>query len=244
MASGGKGGIPLPTSILRLFRLARLSRLARMLRSLPELMVMIKGMVTAASSVCYTMGLLMIVTYIFAIALRNLVPAAADDECADSYAGECIETKYFPSVPEAIHNLIIFGTFCDELQGFIWEVKDQSPACLIAMWIYISLASLTILNMLIGVLCEVISAVAAEEKESMMVDKIHDKLGGIVAYLDKNNDGFLSWQEFQDIVQFPEALAALESVGVDAESMVDMAEDSFFEDGVPVSLSFDDFMDM
>jgi hypothetical protein len=50
---GGDGGSPLPvdTSILRLFRLLRLSRLTRMLRSLPQLMILIKGMVTAMKSV-------------------------------------------------------------------------------------------------------------------------------------------------------------------------------------------------
>jgi hypothetical protein len=240
----GEGGLDLPTAVLRLFRLARLSRLVRMLRSLPELMVMIKGMVTATSSVMYTLGLLMIVTYIFAIALRNLVPSTAEDGCADSYAGECIEAKYFPSVPEAMHNLIIFGTFLDELQGFLWEVKDQSAIVLIVMWIYISMAALTVLNMLIGVLCEVISAVAAEENESMMVDKVHDKLGSIMQEIDSNHDGTLSWEEFQHILESPAALATLESVSVDPESMVDMAEDAFFEDGVPVSLTFGDFMEM
>merc|ERR1719353_1385676 len=82
-------GLQLPTAILRLFRLARLSRLVRMLRSLPELMVMIKGMVTASASVGYTLGLLMILTYVFSIALRNLVPA-----------GSNIEETYFSSVIE------------------------------------------------------------------------------------------------------------------------------------------------
>merc|ERR1711865_11972 len=62
----GGSGMDLPTSILRLFRLARLSRLTRMLRSLPELMIMIKGIVSATASVGYPMGLLLLVTYVFA----------------------------------------------------------------------------------------------------------------------------------------------------------------------------------
>jgi len=243
----GGAGLNLPTAVLRLFRLARLTRLVRMLRSLPELMVMITGMVTAAASVGYTLGLLMILTYVFAIALRNLVPAAEDPEvCEEKYplSDGCIEVLYFESVPEAMHNLIIFGTFLDALSDFMWAVKEQSPPCLVLLWIYIALASLTVMNMLIGVLCEVISAVAQEEKESMMVDKVQDKFGAIVEELDENGDGTISWNEFQKILDFPEALKALESLNVNPESMIDMAEDVFFEDGEALAISFDDFMEM
>jgi len=244
-AQGG-AGLNLPTAVLRLCRLARLSRLVRMLRSLPELMVMIKGMVTATSSVGYTLGLLMILTYVFAIALRNLVPAAlSDDECERVYPDVgCIEVVYFSSVPEAMHNLIIFGTFLDALSDFMWAIKGQSPPCLVLCWVYIALASLTVMNMLIGVLCEVISAVAAEETEAMMVDKVHDKFGSIIEKLDDNNDGTISWDEFKAILELPEAIAAFESVNVNPESMVDVAEDVFFEDGEPLAVPFDDFMGM
>merc|ERR1719197_2307993 len=54
----------------------------------------------------------------------------------------------------------------------------------------------------------------------------------------------ISWEEFQALPEMPEALQIFESVNVNPEGMVDMAEDMFFEDGEPVSLSFDDFMEM
>eukprot|EP00747_Dinoflagellata_sp_TGD_P145494 gnl/TRDRNA2_/TRDRNA2_176591_c7_seq6.p1 gnl/TRDRNA2_/TRDRNA2_176591_c7~~gnl/TRDRNA2_/TRDRNA2_176591_c7_seq6.p1 ORF type:complete len:269 (+),score=49.28 gnl/TRDRNA2_/TRDRNA2_176591_c7_seq6:2-808(+) len=196
-------------------------------------MVMIKGMVTASASVSYTLALLMIITYVFSIALRNIVPP-----------GSYIEETYFISVPEAMHNLILFGTFMDSLSTFIYDVKAEAPLCFIFCWIYIGLAALTVMNMLIGVLCEVISAVAAEEAEGLMVEKVNDKFKNIVAELDENNDGSLSWKEFQNILEHPQALPALESVDVDPEGMVDMAEDYFFEDGEEVELEFDEFVAM
>jgi len=244
-AQGG-GALDLPTSVLRLCRLARLSRLVRMLRSLPELMIMIKGMLTASLSVGYTLGLLMVITYVFGIAMRNLVPkAGTDDECTEKWGEDgCIENTFFSSVPEAMHNLIIFGTFLDDLSFYMWAVKAQSPACLVLSWCYVALASLTVMNMLIGVLCEVISAVAVEENESLMVDRVHDKLGSLMEQLDQNSDGTLSWDEFKGVLEFPAALKCLEDVHVDVGSLIDMAEDTFFEDGDPVSVSFEDFMSM
>eukprot|EP00747_Dinoflagellata_sp_TGD_P153008 gnl/TRDRNA2_/TRDRNA2_177356_c1_seq1.p1 gnl/TRDRNA2_/TRDRNA2_177356_c1~~gnl/TRDRNA2_/TRDRNA2_177356_c1_seq1.p1 ORF type:complete len:266 (-),score=59.46 gnl/TRDRNA2_/TRDRNA2_177356_c1_seq1:53-778(-) len=179
------------------------------------------------------MALQMLVTYVFAIGLRNLVPPESN-----------IEETYFSSVLEAMHNLIIFGTFLDNLADFALAVKDDSSICLVMIWTYIALASLTVMNMLIGVLCEVISAVAAEENESASIDKIHEKFGQIVEELDQNKDGTLSWMEFQALIENPEATKALESVNVDAEGMIDLAEDFFFEDGKPVNVDFPEFMGM
>ena len=103
------------------------------------------------------------------------------------------------------------------------------------------------MNMLIGVLCEVSSAVTVGEKlenESMMVDKVHEQFGWIVSRLDNDNDGTLSWEEFQGILDFPEALRTLESVNANAEELIDMAEDYFFQAGMPIAVTFEDFMSM
>merc|ERR1719236_424897 len=109
-ASGSSGGSPLGgnTSILRLFRLLRLSRLMRMLRSLPELMILIKGMVTAMKSVVYVMCLLVIITYVFAIAFTQLAvgtPTIGED--------------YFANVAHSMYSLLIYATLLDNLSAFM-----------------------------------------------------------------------------------------------------------------------------
>merc|ERR1719254_71824 len=101
---------------------------------------------------------------------------------------------------------MIYAVFLDNLSDFILSLKEESKPCLVLAWLYIALAALTVLNMLIGVLCEVISAVAVEEKESMMIDKVKDRFGEMVQKLDSNHDGVISWEEFQKIMDFPEAL--------------------------------------
>jgi hypothetical protein len=232
MASTGGSKVDLPTDILRLCRLARLSRLVRMLKSLPELLIMIKGMLTAAASVSYTLGLLMIVTYVFAIALTQL---SGDTEMRE---------EFFSSVPLSMYSLIIYGTFLDDLAHFCDNIKEESTACLVLVTFFVVLASMTVMNMLIGVLCEVISSVAEMEKESMMQDEVYDRFGKIVEKLDTNGNKLLSWDEFVKISFDPEAVQALEDVKVDPVGMIDFAEDFFFEDGQEQQLSFPDFMNM
>lgn len=243
-AASGGDGLNLPTAVLRLFRLARLSRLVRMLRSLPELMIMIKGMLQAAASVGYTLGLLLVITYVFSIAFRNLVPDAKDKEVEEEYGDGAIEIVYFKSVPESIHNLMIYAVFLDNLSEFILAVKEQSVPCFILSWLYIALAALTVLNMLIGVLCEVITSVADEEKETMITDKVRDKFASILERLDQNGDKHLSWDEFKVIAVDKEAIRTLKSVNVDPECLIDVAEDFFNEDGKKIFVTFEEFMTM
>jgi hypothetical protein len=146
--------------------------------------------------------------------------------------------------------LLFAGTFLDNLGPVMDEISDSQGekdgsivfGCLFCS--FVALSALMVMNMLIGVLCEVISAVAEEEKEGMMIDTVHDKFEKIVHQLDKNSDGTLSWDEFQALLDIPEALTALESVSVDPVTMVDMAEDLFFEDGEHEPLQFEEFMDM
>eukprot|EP00971_Amphidinium_carterae_P054125 1065787-Amphidinium_carterae.1 len=65
-----------------------------------------------------------------------------------------------------------------------------SPIYLGIYFFYILLAALTVMNMLIGVLCEVVSATAATEKEEMLVTYVNEKLRSVVKLIDQ--DGSMS----------------------------------------------------
>merc|ERR1711939_78498 len=97
---------------------------------------------------------------------------------------------------------------------------------------------------LIGVLCEAINAVAAEEKEQMLTSTVMDKMSSILKTLDHDGSGKISLKEFKAILHIPEALNALKQVDVDPVGIVDFAEMFFFEDGEPVDLDFHQFMAM
>merc|ERR1719174_2519820 len=92
------------TSILRLFRLLRLSRLMRMLRSFPELLILIKGMATAMKSVAYVMCLLVLITYVFAIAFTQL-----------SVGTESIGDVFFANIALSMYSLLVYATLLDNL---------------------------------------------------------------------------------------------------------------------------------
>jgi len=214
--------------ILRLVRLLRLARMARMLRSMPELMILIKGMVAATRSVMFVMVLLVLMMYVFAIAFKQL----AEDTVMGVF--------YFPNVLHAMYSLMLYGTFLDNLAQFCDEVGEESWPCLLLIFIFLLLAACTVLNMLIGILCDMVSAVAAVEKELMTVEFVTGKLQGLLLSLDQDNDGEISKEEFVNILALPEAAKALEEVGVDPVTIVDFTDTIFSKD--KDTIEFNKFM--
>lgn len=219
---GGSGGGAGNASILRIARLLRLSRMARMarlLRALPELMIMIRGMVAATRSVFFTLCLLVIVIYVFAIAFTQL--------CAGMQIGD----QYFSTVPDSMFTLLIYGTLLDNIGQLARELGKDALYIAVIFFIFVLIAALTVMNMLIGVLCEVVNAVAATEKEEMLVTYVNTKLQRVVSLLDADGGGTISKKEFMQILENMDAVRCLQDVGVDVIGLVDFADFIFEKEG-------------
>jgi len=236
IAAGTGGGGLDGGSLPRLLRLTRLSRLVRMLRALPELMIMIKGMITAAGVVGYTLGFLVVVTYVFAIALTQMARGTPLSE----------DGRYLSCVSLAMYSLTIHGTFLDDLADFANAIKDEGDTMmLVTATLFVILASMTIMNMLIGILCEVISCVAEEERFGILTDHVYEKFQLVMTTLDSDCDGSVSYKEFQQLIDHPHALQAFQSLKVDPVMVVDFAQEWFLDEkGEPKSLDLQAFMDM
>lgn len=224
---GGLGNASI-LRVARLLRLTRMARMARLLRAMPELMILVKGMAAAMRSVFFTLFLLVIIMYVFAIAFTQLT--------ADSKL-----EKDFRTVPDAMYTLLLYGTLLDDVGSLARRLGEEGPQYSIMFFLFVLLAALTLMNMLIGVLCEVVSAVAATEREEMLVGYVNRKVRQIVEELDKDGGGSISKDEFAHILENRDAIGALQDVGVDVVGLVDFA-DVIFED--QEELSFSKFMEV
>jgi len=205
-------------TILRLLRLVRLTRLTRLMRAVPELLFMLKGLLEATRSVACTLSLLLAILYVFGIIMRQLSE------------GTNMGKTYFHSVPAAMYTLLLNGTFLDSVRQTMDDIARESVLCAIVFLMNIVLAALTMTNMLVGVLCEVVSAVAATEKEGLAVNFVTSKVKTVLKQLDFNRDGLISKEEFQCILEHEEAVTALEAIGVDVLALVDFADFLFQSD--------------
>jgi len=218
-------------TILRVFRLARLTRVARtgkLLRSVPELMILAKAMVMALRSVMAILVMLTLVVYIFAILFTQLL------------GGTDLAAGRFDNVPQSM-NFLLIQVLC----GFDSDFMSSLPAygCFYyCIWLsFLLVAQLTIMNMLIGILCDVVSGVSETAKEEAFVKEIESQLETLAAKLDPDGDRRVSREEFLNIMRDYNWIQALDATGVDVISFMEYASFVFEDD---TDLSCDDFMRM
>jgi len=204
----GGGGLNLPTGPLKLLRLLRLARVARAIRALPELVTLIKGMYVASRAVGTSMLLLIVLIYVFGIvAFMQMGPEDEDDGKGPPFGtlGYCMWT------------LLMDGVFLDNTGEMLMDVM-MGPKwyMLIIFLIFIVLSALTVMNMLIGVLCEVVTAVSSAEIEEHAITALKETVLVFLMKLDSdgNGDGLIDKQEFEAAIHDPVAVKTLEGLKV------------------------------
>jgi hypothetical protein len=106
---------------------------------------------------------------------------------------------------------------------------------------FVLISSLTILNMLIGVLCEVVSTVAACEREEMAADYVRSHLEGILAEGDEDGNQLVSREEFEAMMMQDDTRNVLMHCGVDIIGLLGLQEFIFRESD---QISFGEFFAM
>mmetsp|Transcript_52599 Transcript_52599/g.118441 ORF Transcript_52599/g.118441 Transcript_52599/m.118441 type:complete len:632 (-) Transcript_52599:18-1913(-) len=217
--------------IARLGKIFRMARMARILRSMPELVILVKGIGVAARSVCFTLFLLMMIIYVFAVGFRQVTD------------GTEIGAIYFSSVPTAMNSLLLHGTLPDNAE-MVNTMAGQAWWLWPLIMFFILLASLTVMNMLVGVLVEVVGAVASTERETMLVGNARAQLLSVMDRLDGDGDMRISQKEIEGLLVNPDAAKLIKELGVDVVGLVDMSNFMFADKPPDSTLEFEDFMEM
>jgi len=196
--------------ILRMFRLTRVARMARLMRNMPELMILIKGMMMGVRAVSATLLLLFVIIYVFAVMFTQLL--------AGSEAGaDC-----FDNVPMAINCLLVEGVFTEQAE-FIRKLLEEDWMYYVLGVVYLLLASLTVMNMLIAVLCEVVAVVAQVENQEILMKDIRSRIATMVHHLGRGTR-VVRKDDLHALAGSPEALRGLHEIGVDVVALVDLAD--------------------
>lgn len=221
--------------IARMFRIVRLLRLSRILQLVPELMILLKGIAHAARSVFFTAILLILITYVFAILLCQLTDSTAIGE------------KKFKSVLQSAFTLMVLTIFPDTAD-LMNDLSNENWTFGMAFLVYIVLASMMFINLLIGIIVDMVNAVASEEQDLVHRALVWSKMQLVLAApggVDEDQDGMISKSEFRSMLRNPAALNVLNQVGVDLPALADHA-DYFFEaeSGSKECLKVEEFIEL
>jgi hypothetical protein len=217
-----QAGIDFPTSILRLIRLikmARMARMARLLRMVPELVFLVKSMTVALRTVGVFIMLWLAMIYIYAVLFKQLAEGEVKEE-------------FFPNVPAAMQTLLLRGVLPNHYH-LVKTVSDAQWFFWPLILSFIILACVTGMNMLIGMIVQIVVAVAESEKEKMVVGdtamKLRDAMRRLTGTSPHEPLPLLSKDQFQKLLSTQEMEEILVPLKVDA-SIIQGAMHFIYED--------------
>lgn len=214
----------------RLLRLARLGRVAKILRLFPEIVTMLKGLFEATRSVFFTVLLLILLLFVFGIIFK----IQASDKPG--------VREIFPTVSQSMWVLLVRGTMLDSPSNYfekVEQLEQPAPELVALMVLFIFLSSFTVLNMLIGVLCDVVRHVSDIEKDKLAVADMKASLLTLLECFDKDDDRMIAKNEFDMVMKNPEMNQVLRRYRVDPVDLISIRDiifdeaDHFKPDSVP-----------
>jgi hypothetical protein len=133
--------------------------------------------------------------------------------------------EYFGTVREAMVTLLVNGVLLDDVSGLVRTmIEVKNVPALLFFAVFILLSALTVMNMLIGTLCEVVIDVSAEEKEVQAKEKMKKTLFVMLQELDADGSGQLSKEEVQSVIKHQDAVAIMNDIQVDTQYLLDISE--------------------
>lgn len=196
--------------ILRLFRLVRIARVGRLMSSCRELIVLVKGISMGLRSVLSTLFLMMVIIYVFAIIFTQLFRGT--EEAAGCYDG----------VLESMNCLMLNVVF-PEQQELMQRMLDLGPMTYLLGIFYLLITGLTVMNMLIGVLVEVVSVTAQVDKEETAMKAVKDKIEELIPLEVRSSTG-ITREHFMNVLMDPGLVQTLSTIDVDVMTVVEYPE--------------------
>merc|ERR1712176_1535938 len=121
----------------------------------------------------------------------------------------------FSDVPTGMLALLLDGVLPDQAV-FVRKMWSEHWVFGLAALAFILIASLTIMNLLVGVLVEVVNVVSFAEKEHLQAEFVKASLLSCITggCINENGDYLISKAEFENILRSEEAVTVLDDVDV------------------------------
>merc|ERR1712086_137489 len=113
------------------------------------------------------------------------------------------------------------GIFMDNIGELLRTLLDRGLWYMVCSFmVFVLLAQMTVMNMLIGVLCEVVSAVAQAEKDELAIRTLKETVLQLLLDLDADGSGMIEVDELEQVLADRNAIAILEGLNVNIEYLV------------------------
>lgn len=246
IGAGGPGFL----GVFRLLRLLRITRISRIMRAVPEMMVIVKGMLAATRTVACTGFLMVVVLYIFSIIFTDAYhedPNLAEDD--EDFDAKIEAQATFGTLGKSMFSLFIMGTILDDYTACTTVILATKQRDTMMFWFILCtlISSFMMLNMLVGTIFEVVSATKEGESVLAVENNLREAIATIFQKMDKDSNQVISRGEFLEMRNNKLVREALKSLDIEDEHF-DLYAELFFKteesEGVMPSLSYDKLVSM
>ncbi|CAJ1453961.1 unnamed protein product [Effrenium voratum] len=198
--------------LTRVFKFFRMVRLVRLLRYMPEIIILVKGLGVASRSVFFTLCLLGLLIYVYGIAFKHL--------CKETPVG----LEYFNTLSGSMFTLLYSACFFDGIHALAQMMFAESIIFGGLLMSFLLLAPLTVMNMLVGVLVQVLQVLSQVENDSITATFLREQTVKVFNLMDINNDGKVDIEEFSRLVKQSGMVKALQEADIDVAALIQEAD--------------------
>lgn len=213
------------TGPVKLMRFARFTRFIRMIRAMKfrTFTTLLVGLRNAFKAMIASFILILFLVYIFGIVIFTLLQNV-EDESLD---------YHFGSLYYCCWTLLLYGTFMSGPAVAIRTLMDIgtfSSICIVLLLIaYVSMTTLTIMNVLVGLMCRVINETTNRERDAYAVKALKDGVLERLSSCDENDDAMITKKEMEDALFDEVSQEVLQDLGIEVPYLMNAAEMIFSE---------------
>merc|ERR1711924_201956 len=177
-------------------------------------------MLVASRAVASSLLMVTLLIYTFAIVLNLTLK---DEDTINN----ALAPRNFSTIPRTMWTLLMDGTLMDSTGTVLSKMLFSGKllpilACLVFM-AFILLSAITVMNMLIGVLCEVVSDVAQSEKDDAAIRLAKESILLDLKKFD-DGDGMVTRSELLQVMKDPQSIVVLRGLNVDRLFFIELQQ--------------------
>jgi hypothetical protein len=197
-----------------------------MFEIMPELITMTRAMLMAFRATASALLMVLLLVYVFSVMMSMLL--------RDEHELNATLSRDFSSMGHSMFTLVVDGTLMEEPGNVLTEMMMHGSVRgitgMFVFGVFVMISSLLVMNMLIGVLCEVVSTVTTSEKDEAAVRLVKDTILVELLKFD-DGDGLISHEEIDQVIQDPHSNAVLNSLDIDRLFLTELQSTLFQDEG-------------
>eukprot|EP00929_Paragymnodinium_shiwhaense_P001455 TRINITY_DN101695_c0_g1_i1.p1 TRINITY_DN101695_c0_g1~~TRINITY_DN101695_c0_g1_i1.p1 ORF type:complete len:749 (+),score=162.82 TRINITY_DN101695_c0_g1_i1:120-2366(+) len=228
-------------NILRTARLFRLARLVRLIIKFRALWMLVQGLINSASTMCYTMIILVTITYIFGCLAMDLLVEheSAKGPAADARFAEIVDAN-FSNLGYSMLTLVRFVTF-DSISSVYTPLIAKDPALALYFMAVLTSLGIVLMNLITAVVVNGALEQANQDREArahwdrQRRSRMLKEVQSIFHELDEDHSGQINRAELsqigekelellQSLVRLDDPMEIFDLLDVDGSGEIDLHE--------------------